>query len=136
MQPEDVGQYLVLATNPAGQDSTAGKVNLIPEKTGEDTSDRVPTGLGQPQGKTPRPLKVVPGLDYQPESATPEQNRPPRVIVPLKDGDVKETLPALLTTTIDAGSPTATVSFDFLFKDDDFLCVVHVVQEWSASRCR
>ena len=114
MQPEDVGQYLVLATNPAGQDSTAGKVNLIPEKTGDETSGVVPTdknrGLGKPQGKTPRPLKVVPGLDFQPTSPAPEQNRPPRVIVPLKDGEIKETMPVVLTAMIDGGSPMAKVS--------------------------
>ena len=113
VRPEDAGQYLVLATNPAGQDSTSGSVNVVPEKGGDETSGVVPQdknrGLGQPLGKTPRPLKMVPGVDFQPASSRPEEKRPPRVIVPLKDGEIKETMPVVLTATIDAGSPMATV---------------------------
>jgi hypothetical protein len=113
VRPEDAGQYLVVAANPAGQDSTGGAVNIIPEKTGEETEDLVPRdknrGLGQPLGKTPRPLKMVPGADFQPVGSQPEEKRPPRVLLPLKDGEIKETMPAVLTTTIDAGSPMATV---------------------------
>lgn len=30
--PEDIGEYLVVATNPAGQDTTVGKLNVVPGK--------------------------------------------------------------------------------------------------------
>ena len=113
VRPEDAGQYTVVARNPVGEDKTGAALNVVPEKTGED-KDR---GLGRPQGKTPRPLEVAPGVDFQPTNTTPsgpEENRAPRVIVPLKDGDVKETMPVLLTATVDAGSPMSTVRILFL----------------------
>jgi hypothetical protein len=94
-----------VARNPVGEDSTGGTLNVVPEKTDKDKGPE----LGQPQGKTPRPLKMIPGTDFQPTSSQPETNRAPRVIVPLNDGEVKETMPALLTATVDAGSPMATV---------------------------
>ncbi|CAF1249473.1 unnamed protein product, partial [Adineta ricciae] len=117
-RPEDVGQYIVVATNPVGEDTTGGKLKLIPEKGGEDTSNIVPMdkkrGLGKPQGKAPRPVEMVPGLDFPPGTSSPagpEENRPPRVMIPLTEADVKETMPALLTAVVDAGSPVATFTW-------------------------
>lgn len=106
VRPEDAGPYTVVAKNSAGEDKTTGTVNVVPEKTGDDTSE----GLGKPLGKTPRPLQMIPGTDFQPKGSQPEESRPPRVLVPLTDGEIKETMPVLLTATIDAGSPEATVS--------------------------
>jgi len=36
VQPEDVGEYLVVATNPAGQDQTAGALGLLPGPPGDE----------------------------------------------------------------------------------------------------
>ena len=109
VRPEDAGPYTVVAKNPAGEDKTTATLNVVPEKGGEEKKP----GNGRPQGKTPRPVEAAPGVDFQPTEAkpsAPEENRPPRIIVPLKDGDVKESMPVILTATIDAGSPMATVS--------------------------
>ncbi|CAF3840080.1 unnamed protein product, partial [Adineta steineri] len=118
VRPEDVGQYLVVATNPAGQDSTGAKLSITPEKPpGAEDRAKVPTDKNriknQPEGKAPRPLNVVPGVEHQPSLAGPseeaEEQRPPRVIVPLKDGVIEESMPIILRSTIDAGSPMATI---------------------------
>ncbi len=85
--------------------------------------------LERPQGPDRRPLEIVPGVDNQPfvspdkfnklnqvppmarteEGEVLEEKRPPRVIQPLSNVDLEELMPVLLTTTIDAGSPMATV---------------------------
>ena len=107
VRPEDAGQYAVVAANPVGQETTVGSLTVVPERTGEEKRP-----LGQPQGKTPRPVEVAPGVDFQPMDTTPlavVENRAPRVLVPLKDSDTKETMPIVLTATIDAGSPMSTV---------------------------
>ncbi|CAF5164430.1 unnamed protein product, partial [Rotaria magnacalcarata] len=55
-------------------------------------------------------------LDHVPTSMKPEEvpieaMRPPRVIVPLSNCEIEELMPVLLTTTIDAGVPMASVRF-------------------------
>lgn len=133
VRPEDVGQYLVVATNPAGEDSTVGSVGLIPEKPADEDQGVVPPGklrnTGSPDDKGKRPLDIKPGspgqpvptpaelrklrpipATEQPEEETPEAMRPPKVIVPLSDVVIEELMPIVLVTTIDAGVPMATVS--------------------------
>ncbi len=135
-RPHDVGEYLVIATNPAGEDSTVGSLSVSPDKPGVDDRAFVPNdkfrNLEHPQGR--RPLEIVPGVDIQPfvspekfrklnevptstkpEEEIPEEKRAPRVIKPLTDTALEELMPVLLTTTIDAGSPMATVRIDFIF---------------------
>jgi hypothetical protein len=137
VRPEDVGQYLVVATNPAGQDSTVGSVDLLPEKPGVEDQATVPPGklrnVASPDEKTKRPINIVPGSpgqplispaelrklkptpsSAQPAQEVPEAMRPPRVIVPLSDSVIEELMPIVLTTNIDAGAPIATVEI-FLF---------------------
>ncbi len=139
VRPEDVGQYLVVATNPAGEDSTTGSVGLLPDKPpGVEDQAVVPPGklrnVGSPDGQGKRPISIVPGSPGQPvptpaelrklrpvppstkaeEGQVPEAMRPPRVIVPLKDCELEELMPVLLIATIDAGVPMASVRFFFL----------------------
>jgi hypothetical protein len=137
-RPHDVGEYTVIATNPAGEDSTAGSLNVSPDKPGVDERAFVPTDrfrdLEHPQGPGRRPLEIVPGVDIQPfvspekflklnevptstkpENELPEEKRAPRVLKPLTDIALEELMPVLLTTVIDAGSPMATVRIDFIF---------------------
>ncbi len=109
VRPQDIGEYLVIATNPAGEDSTVCSLNVVPDKPGVDDRAFVPTdkfrNLEHPQGQARRPLEIVPA-----EGATVVGvQRPPRVVVPLNDGDVEELMPVILTTTIDSGAPMATV---------------------------
>jgi hypothetical protein len=108
----------------------------VPDKPGVDERAFVPTdkfrNLEHPQGPGRRPLEIVPGVDIQPfvspdkfrnldhvlpstkpeESELPEEKRAPRVIKPLTNCDMEELMPVLLTTTIDAGAPMATVRVD------------------------
>ncbi len=130
IRPQDVGEYLVIATNPAGEDSTVGSLSVSPDKQGVDDRAFIPKdkfrNLDHPQGR--RPLEIVPGVDIQPfispdkfrklneiptstkpEAEIPEAKRPPRVIVPLTDSALEELMPVILTTTIDAGVPMASV---------------------------
>ncbi len=123
VRPEDVGQYLVVATNPAGKDSTGASLSIIPEKPGVEDRAVVPTdklrNLERPVGAAPRPLEITPDKfgklkPVPPSTKTGEGEvvqamRPPRVIVPLSDSDLEELMPVLLTATIDAGVPTASV---------------------------
>lgn len=132
VQPEDVGQYRVVATNPAGEDSTTGTVGLLPDQPGPEDQATVPPGKlrnkPKPEDTDKRPINIVPGspgqpvptpeelrklkpipTDTQPEDDKPEALRPPKVIVPLKDTVIDETMPIVLTSTIDAGVPMATV---------------------------
>ncbi|CAF3405101.1 unnamed protein product [Rotaria sp. Silwood1] len=134
VRPQDVGEYRVIATNPAGKDSTVGSLNVVPDKPGVDDRPFVPQdkfrSLEAPEGKGPRPLEIVPGVDIQPfvspdkfrkldhvePSAkqieeVPEPKRPPRVIVPLSNCELEELMPVILTTTIDAGVPMATFTW-------------------------
>ena len=136
VRPEDVGQYRVVAKNPAGEDSTTGSVGLLPEQPGKPDQAPVPPGkmrnLKTPEGQGKRPLEIVPGAPGQPiptpeqlrglkpipteakpEDEVPEAKRPPRVIVPLSDGVVEEDMPIVLTTKIDAGVPMATVRYPY-----------------------
>jgi hypothetical protein len=128
VRPQDIGEYVVVATNPAGEDSTVGSLGILPDKSGVDDRPFVPTdkfrNLDHPQGQR-RPLEIVPGVGDQPdkhrklnplspltkpgEGEVPEEKRPPHVIVPLKDSDLEELMPVILTATIDAGVPMATV---------------------------
>ncbi len=132
VQPEDVGQYLVVATNPAGEDSTVGSVGLLPDKPVEEEQAVVPPGKlrnkGTPDKQGKRPINIVPGSSgqpllppeelrklrpvpsaTQPDEEVPEALRPPKVIVPLSDTVIEELMPILLTTTIDAGVTIASV---------------------------
>jgi hypothetical protein len=133
VRPQDVGDYMVIATNPAGEDSTVCTLSVVPDKPGVDDRPFMPTDkfrdLDNPQGKGPRPMEIVPGVDMQPfippekflnlkpiptgtrpEDEVTEPMRPPRVITPLVDCAMEEQMPVIFTTTIDAGSPMATVS--------------------------
>ena len=133
VRPQDAGEYRVIATNPAGEDATVCSLSVMPDKPGVDDRPFVPTdkfrNLENPEGKGPRPLEIIPGVDAQPfispekfnnlkpiptgtrpEDQVVEPKRPPRIIVPLADCDLEEQMPVVFTTTIDAGSPMATVS--------------------------
>ena len=104
VRPQDVGEYRVIATNPAGKDSTACKLNIIPDQRGVDS---------RPLPETQGPLKLKPiPTTTKPGEESKEPKRPPKVIVPLVDGVLEEQMPALFMTTIDAGQPMATVSLD------------------------
>lgn len=131
-----MGQYRVVATNPAGEDSTVGSIGLLPEKPGVQDQAPVPPGkmrnLKSPEGSGKKPLEIVPGAPGQPvftpeqqrglkpipsttkpEEEAPDAKRPPRIIIPLSDSVVEEQMPIVLTTTIDAGVPMATVRYPF-----------------------
>jgi hypothetical protein len=113
VRPQDIGEYVVIASNPAGEVSTVGSLSVVPDKLGVDDRAFVPTdkfrNLEQPQGQGQRrPLEILPGVEE-----VSEKKRPPRVLVPLKDSDLEELMPVILTTNIDAGSPMATVRIDF-----------------------
>lgn len=147
VRPEDVGQYLVVATNPAGEDSTVGSVGLLPDKPADEGQGVVPPGklrnTGTPDDKGKRPLDLKPGspgqpvptpaelrklrpipASDQPGDEIPEALRPPKVIVPLVDVVIDESLPIVLTTTIDAGVPMATVR---ILSNNDDLCNIAYV---------
>ena len=148
VRPEDVGQYRVVATNPAGEDSTTGSVGLLPEKPTDKDEAAVPPGTLRnkptPNETGKRPISIVPGspgqpvptpaelrklkpipTEEQPAEEKPEALRPPKVIVPLKDTTIEEMLPIVLVTTIDAGVPMASVrhcAFLFRFKTGTPFC--------------
>lgn len=130
--PEDVGQYRVVATNPAGEDATVGSVDLLPEKPADKDQAAPPPGTVRnkptPDEKGKRPISIVPGspgqpiptpeelrklkpipTEEKPGEEKPETLRAPKVIVPLKDTTIEESMPILLTSTIDAGVPMASV---------------------------
>ena len=134
VRPQDAGQYIVVATNPVGDVSTAGSLSVTPEKGGVDDRSFVPTdkfrNLERPKEQEKRPLEIISGVDTQPfvspdkfnklNQISPmvrteegetilEENRAPRVMVPLNNVDVEELMPVILTTKIDAGEPTSTV---------------------------
>ena len=129
VRPQDVGDYLVIATNPAGEDSTVCTLSVVPDKPGVDDRAFIApdkfSDLDNPEGRGRRPVAINPAADLSPEKLralkpiptgtapedqVPEPMRPPRVIVPLVDQDLEEQMPVIFTTTIDAGSPMATVS--------------------------
>jgi hypothetical protein len=106
VRPEDVGQYLVIASNPAGKDSTGGTLKIIPDKGGDEDRASVPSSK-RPRGQERRPLEVAPSPKQLKKVS--QEMRPPRVLVPLSDSDVEESMPVILTTKIDAGEPKASV---------------------------
>ena len=131
VRPHDVGEYTVVATNPAGEDSTVCSLSVVPDRPGVDDRPFVPEdrfrGLEHPEGQR-RPLEIVPGVDMhpfieperflnlkpiptstRPEDELREPKRAPKVIVPLANTDMEEQMPVIFTTTIDAGVPMATV---------------------------
>ena len=129
VRPQDIGDYLVIATNPAGEDSTVCTLSVVPDKPGVDDRAFVPADkfrdLDNPEGRGRRPVTINPGADMTPEKlralkpippgSKPEDEvvepmRPPRVIVPLVDCDLEEQMPVILTATVDPGVPMATVS--------------------------
>ena len=135
VRPQDVGEYRVVAKNPAGEDSTKCAVNVVPDKPGVDDRGFIPNdkfrNLERPEGQGRRPLEIVPGVDIQPfiaperfsnlqpipsvtkpEDELKEPKRAPKVIVPLADCSMEEQMPIIFVTTIDAGVPMATVSID------------------------
>jgi hypothetical protein len=101
MRPDDVGTYRVIATNPAGKDSTACKLNIIPDQRGP-----LKEPLAEPAGFLK--LKPIP-TGTKPGEESNEPKRPPKVIVPLVDSVMEEQMPIIFVTTIDAGVPMATV---------------------------
>ena len=131
-RPHDIGEYTVIATNPAGQDSSVCSLTVSPDKPGVDDRAFVPKDrfrdLEHPQVSGKRPLEIVPGVDNQPyisldkfiklneipgrtkpEQDVPEEKRAPRIIQPLTDCSLEELMPVIFSTVIDAGSPMATV---------------------------
>jgi hypothetical protein len=114
-------------------------LSVVPDKPRVEDQAVVPPGklrnAGPPQGQAKRPLEIVPSAADQPlvspnklrklnqvppstrpeEGQVPEAMRPPRVIVPLSDCVLEELMPVLLTATIDAGVPMASVRI-FCFK--------------------
>ena len=94
VRPQDAGQYQLVADNPVGKETTGGSLTVIPEQPEEEK----------------RLMKIVPGVDVQPGKEAPGAKRAPRVVVPLKDSTVEESMPVIFTTTIDSGAPMATVS--------------------------
>ncbi len=108
VRPEDVGQYLVVATNPAGKESTGASLSVLPEKPGVPVRE-----APRPLEITPDKLKRVPPSTKPGEEEVPEEKRPPRVIEKLGDVIIEELMPVILTTKIDAGSPISTVSIHF-----------------------
>ncbi|CAF4170670.1 unnamed protein product, partial [Rotaria sordida] len=134
VRPQDIGEYVVIATNPAGQDSTICSLNVLPDKTVVDERPFVPQdkfrNLEAPEGKGPRRIEIIPGVDVQPfvspekfhkldhvppserpERELAEPKRAPRVISPLTNCELEELMPVLLTTTIDAGVPMASFTW-------------------------
>ena len=155
VRPQDVGQYTVIATNPAGEDSTTATLNVSPDKKTVDDSAYVPTekfrNLERPENQGKRPLEIIPGVDVQPfispekfrklneipgktkpEEEVLEPKRPPRVIQPLTDCTLEELMPVIFSTIIDAGSPMASVkiaSLLFEYQFNHYFFLVHMVQE-------
>lgn len=101
VRPDDVGEYRVVATNPAGQASTQCKLNIIPDRRGVDNQPFI-----EPEKFLN--LKPIPSKT-QPEDENAALMRPPKVIVPLVDSALEEMMPVILTATVDAGVPMATV---------------------------
>ena len=99
VRPQDAGQYEIIATNPAGKETTRSTLTVIPEETSPEEEEEK------------RPMKIVPGVDVQPTKEAPGAKRAPKVVVPLKDTTVEELMPVIFSTTIDAGAPMATVSY-------------------------
>lgn len=58
-------------------------------------------------------MEVTPPTQTQP-GQQPEKKRPPKVLVPLSDTVIEELMPVVLTTTVDAGSPMASVRIYFI----------------------
>ena len=96
-----MGEYRVVATNPAGQASTQCKLNIIPDRRGVDNQPFI-----EPEKFLN--LKPIPSKT-QPEDENAALMRPPKVIVPLVDSALEEMMPVILTATVDAGVPMATV---------------------------
>ena len=101
VRPDDVGEYRVIASNPAGQASTVCKLNVIPDRRGVDSQPFI-----EPEKFLN--LKPIPTKENL-EEELKQPKRPPKVIVPLSDADMEEQMPVIFTTTIDAGIPMATV---------------------------
>lgn len=101
LRPDDVGEYKVVATNPAGQASTQCKLGIIPDRRGVDNTPFI-----EPERFLN--LRPIPSKD-RPENESNEPKRPPKVIVPLVDIDMEEQMPVVFVTTIDAGVPMASV---------------------------
>jgi hypothetical protein len=99
VRPEDAGNYQVVATNPVGKDSTGGSLSVKPDQPRAEDK--------RPQEQERRPVEIISSPDQSDE--VPQEMRPPRVTVPLKDSDVEESMPVILTTKIEAGQPTALV---------------------------
>jgi hypothetical protein len=143
VRPQDTGEYVVVAKNLVGEESTGASLSVIPDERGVDERPFVPTdkfrNLEQPQGQVRRPLEIIPGVDVQPfvspdkfrkldhvtpstrpeEEEIPEEKRPPRIIEKIGDVVIEELMPVLLTTTIDAGSPMAAVRDDLIVLSKD-----------------
>ena len=137
VMPHDIGEYTVIATNPAGKDSTTCTLSVVPDRPGVDDRAFVPQdkfkGLEYPQAYGRQPFDIVPGVDTRPfieperflnlkpipskeiaEKELKEPKRPPKVIVPLANVDMEEQMPVIFTTNVDAGVPMATVSTNHL----------------------
>ena len=116
VRPQDAGEYTVVATNPAGKDSTTAKLKVLPTKGGIDDGAFVRRekfrNLERPEAEEKVPLEIKPSTIPE-EGKVPEEKRAPRVLEQLKDTVVEESMPAVLTTKIDAGAPKASVRYQF-----------------------
>ena len=101
VRPQDAGEYRVIATNPAGKDTSVCKLNVVPDRRGVDSEPFI-----EPERFLN--LKPIPSVT-KPEDELQEPKRAPKVIVPLVDCNMEEQMPVIFTTTIDAGVPMATV---------------------------
>jgi hypothetical protein len=116
VRPDDVGEYRVIATNPAGEDSTSCKLSVVPDRRGVDSQPSV----GPDRFLNLKPIPAT----TRPEDETAEVMRPPRVVVPLNDCDLEEQMPVIFIATIDPGAPMATVrSYVCLRRCDVFVVV-------------
>jgi hypothetical protein len=110
-------------------------LSVVPDKPGVDDRAIVPTdkfrNLERPKEQERRPLEIIAGVDNQPFISPDKFNKlnqvqpmarteegdvemiediqAPRVLVPLKDANVEELMPVVLTTKIEAGAPMSTV---------------------------
>jgi hypothetical protein len=91
-------------------------LSVLPAKGGIDNQAFVPRNkfrnLERPEAEAKVPLEIKPSTIPE-EGKVPEEKRPPRVLVPLKDSAVEESMPVTLTTKIDAGVPKSSVRYQF-----------------------
>ena len=91
-QPNDSGQYEVIAENPLGSDRTRANLNVNRLPSIDNTPIINPDAF--------KYLNPVPAQNAPPEDAHASKVSPPKVIIPLKDLNVSEGLPVNMMTKI------------------------------------